>query len=145
MSLRSFRDTLIRILRIKERQDSKLDTSSTPSEQSRLLHRLNCINLDEEEAKSLQSYITTILEARHREKSCNFLPKDQSGCIVLEMGEPELREFATCIGENVVRSFRAVVQSDKKSNEARKLAVFGDNGLRIFHVSLQSSDRFIQQ
>jgi hypothetical protein len=57
------------------------------------------------------------------------------------MGEPELREFATCIGENVVRSFRAVVQSDKKPNEARKLAILGDNGLRIFHVSLQSSDR----
>ena len=145
MSLRSFRDTLVRILRIKERQDSKLDTASIPSEQSRLLHRLNCINLDEEEAKSLQAYITTILEARHQEKSCSFLPKDQSGCIVLEMGEPELREFATCIGENVVRSFRAVVQKDKKPSEPRKLAILGDNGLRIFQVSLQSSDRFIQQ
>jgi hypothetical protein len=145
MSLNSFRDTLIRILSLKECQDNKLDISSAPSEQSRLVQRLNCINLDDEEAKALQAHLTTILEARHQEKGCNFLAKEQSGCIVLEMGEPELREFATCIGENVVRSFRAVVQSDKKPNEARKLAVFGDNGLRIFHVSLQSSDRFIQQ
>jgi hypothetical protein len=145
MSLKSFRDTLVRLLSLSERQDNKLDVSSAPSEQSRLLHRLNCINLDDEEAKTLQAYLTTILEARHQEKGYNSQPKEQPGCIVLEMGEPELREFATCIGENVVRSFRAVVQSDKKPNEARKLAVLGDNGLRIFHVSLQSSDRFIQQ
>ena len=145
MSLKSFRDTLVRILSLKERQDNKSGISSGPSEQSRLLHRLNCIALEEEEAKSVQAYLTTILEARHQEKSCSFLPTEQSGCIVLEMGEPELREFASCIGENVVRSFRAVVQSDKKPNEARKLAILGDNGLRIFHVSLQSSDRFIQQ
>ncbi|MBD0303904.1 MAG: hypothetical protein ICV85_17575 [Tolypothrix sp. T3-bin4] len=145
MSLRSFRDTLVRILGTKERQDSKLDIFPAPSEQSRLLHRLNCINLDDEEAKTLQGYITTLLEARHQEKGYNFQPQEQSGCIVLEMGEPELREFASCIGENVVRSFRAVVQSEKKPNEPRKLAILGDSGLRIFQVSLQSSDRFIQQ
>jgi hypothetical protein len=145
MSLKSFRDTLVRILSLKERQDNKLDISSAPSEQSRLVHRLNCINLDDEEAKTLQCYLTTILEARHQEKGYNFLAEEQSGCIVLEMGEPELREFASCIGENVVRSFRAVVQRDKKTNEPRKLAILGDNGLRIFQVSLQSSDRFIQQ
>ncbi|MBW4546416.1 MAG: hypothetical protein KME25_18510 [Symplocastrum torsivum CPER-KK1] len=145
MSLKSFRDTLVRIFSVKECRDNKLDISSAPSEQGRLLHRLNCINLDDEESKTLQAYLTTILEARHQEKGCNSPAKEQSGCIVLEMGEPELREFASCIGENVVRSFRAVVQSDKKQNEPRKLAILGDNGLRIFQVSLQSSDRFIQQ
>jgi hypothetical protein len=53
MSLKTFRDTLVRILSVKERRDNKLDISSAPSEQSRLLHRLNCINLDDEEAKTL--------------------------------------------------------------------------------------------
>lgn len=145
MSFKSFRDTLVRLFNIKQRQESRLESNCTLSEQKRLLHRLDCINLNDEESKSLQAYLTTILEARHQEKASSFVNKEQSGCIVLEMGEPELREFASYIEENVVRSFRAVVQRDKKPNEARKLAILGDNGLRIFHVSLQGNEQLIQQ
>jgi hypothetical protein len=83
MSLKSFRDTLVRLLSLSERQDNKLDVSSAPSEQSRLLHRLNCINLDDEEAKTLEGYLTTILEARHQEKGYNSNLKSNQDVLCL--------------------------------------------------------------
>jgi len=125
--------------RVLNRNEGKVSSNNTPplSEQSRLLHRLNCIHLDDEEAKCVQAYLTTILECRHQDKIANA-GTDSSNCIVLEMAEEELQKFASYVGGNGLRLFRALVQSDNSLTSARKLAVVGENGLRLFYVQVQN-------
>jgi len=133
LNLRTFLD---RVLNRNERKDSS-NNAPPLSEQSRLIHRLNCIHLDDEEAKCLQAYLTTILECRHQDKTANAAT-DSSNCIVLEMAEAELQKFASYVGGNGIRLFRALVQSDNSHTSARKLAVVGENGLRLFYVQVQT-------
>ena len=131
LNLRTFLD------RVLNRNERKGSNNAPPlSEQSRLLHRLNCIHLDDEEAKCLQAYLTTILEYRHQDKTANAAT-DSSNCIVLEMAEEEFQRFANYVGGNGVRLFRALVQSNNHTS-ARKLAVVGENGLRLFYVQVQN-------
>ncbi|NEQ25132.1 MAG: GAF domain-containing protein, partial [Microcoleus sp. SIO2G3] len=102
MILLNLRTFLNRVLNRNERKDS--DNAPLLSEQSRLLHRLNCIHLNDEEAKCLQAYLTTILECRHQDKMANAAT-DSSNCIVLEMAEEELQRFASYVGGTGIRLF----------------------------------------
>jgi hypothetical protein len=136
MILLNLRTFLNRALNRNEGKDSSNNTPPL-SEQSRLLHRLNCIHLDDEEAKCVQAYLTTILECRHQDKTANAAT-DSSNCIVLEMAEEELEKFAGYVGGNRIRLFRALVQNDNSHTAARKLAVVGENGLRLFYVQVQN-------
>ncbi len=136
MILLNLRIFLDRVLNRNERKDSS-NNAPPLSEQSRLIHRLNCIHLDDEEGKCLQAYLTTILECRHQDKTANAAT-DSSNCIVLEMAEAELQKFASYVGGNGIRLFRVLVQSDNSHSSARKLAVVGENGLRLFYVQVQT-------
>ena len=136
MILVNLRTFLNRVLNRNERKDSS-NNAPPLSEQSRLLHRLNCIHLDDEEAKCLQAYLTTILEYRHQDKTANAAT-DSSNCIVLEMAEEEFQRFANYVGGNGIRLFRALVQSNNNHTSARKLAIVGENGLRLFYVQVQN-------
>ncbi|TFI51800.1 GAF domain-containing protein [Mastigocladus laminosus UU774] len=119
------------------RQDHNVK-SSTPvselSEASRLIHRLNCITLNDDESKSLHAHLTTILEARNPEKTS----ENESNCIVLEMSEEEIQKFSHYVGENSSCLFRAIVQTDNNHNQARKLRIIGNHGLRLFNVIVKS-------
>ncbi|MDM9380184.1 GAF domain-containing protein [Chlorogloeopsis sp. ULAP01] len=122
----------------KNQYQDNYSKSTTPlselSEQSRLLHRLNCITLNENESKCMQAHLTTILENRNQEKTC----ESTSNCIVLEMSEEELRKFASYIGENTSCLFRAIVQCDSNQTQARKLRIISNHGLRLFDVMVKS-------
>lgn len=145
MYLRNLRDSLVRFLSWSGYKDVPSNSTRELSEKSRLLHRLNCIDLNDEEVKCLQGYLTTILEARQQEESSDFAASAQSGCMVLEMDEEEFREFTSHVGGNGTRLFRAIVQRDNSKTPARKLAVVGENGLRLFHLLVQSRDSLLQK
>ncbi len=122
------------------RQDHYVN-SSTPisevSEASRLIHRLNCITLNDHESKYLHAHLTTILEARNPEK----ISENASNCIVLEMSQEELQNFANYVGENSTCLFRAIVQTDNNQTQVRKLRIIGNHGLRLFDVIVKSHNR----
>ena len=139
MYVQSLWNKLIRFLNASKSEDP-LNSISALSEQNRLLHRLNCIKLDDGEAKCLNAYLTTVLEARSLQPTSELTTRE-SDCIVLEMGEEELRNFSQVLGEHGLRTFRAIVQSDDSQTQARKLMVIGEHGLRLFQVHIQSSDR----
>lgn len=119
-----------------QRQDKYYDSQTPLSEESRLLHRLNCISLNENESKCLNAHLTTILEERDPDKTSAIA----SDCIVLEMSEEELQKFANYLGENSTCQFRAIVQSDNNQTEAKKLRIIGNHGLRLFNVIVKSHD-----
>jgi hypothetical protein len=145
MYFRNLRHFLVGLLTGSKRKDDRLNSTSDLSEKKRLLHRLNCINLDEDEVECLQAYITTILEARYQNGSTNLDTTAQSNCLVLEMDEEEYRAFANNVGGNSVRLFRAMVRSsDNSTTQARKLTIVGEHGLRLFHVLVQSNNRVLQ-
>ncbi len=133
MPLRNLRHFLVGFLTGSKRKDDRSNSTPELSEKKRLLHRLNCINLNEDEVECLQAYITTILEARHQDESTDLATTARSNCMVLEMNEEEYRAFANNVGGNSVRLFRAIVKSrDNSTTKARKLTIVGEHGLRLF-------------
>lgn len=125
-------------------QENQSNPASELSEKSRLLHRLNCIHLDDEEIKCLQAYLTTILDARHCDKTSDLVSTERSDCIVLEMGEEELQNFASHVGGNGVRLFRAIVHGGNSQTPKRKLVIVGENGMHLFNVLVQSGSSLLQ-
>lgn len=117
-----------------QHQDKYYDSETPLSEESRLLHRLNCVVLNENESKCLNAHLTTILEERNQDKTSAIA----SDCIVLEMSEEELQKFANYLGENSTCQFRAIVQSDNNQTQAKKLRIIGNHGLRLFNVIVKS-------
>lgn len=138
MHLQHLRDSLVSLFIPSRRTEKSSNVAGGLSEQNRLIERLKCIRLDEEEAKCLQGYLTTILEARYQENSSGRIPTDPSSCIVLEMAEAEFQQFANVLGENGVRLFRAVVESGNTQTSSRKLAIVGEHGVRLFRVLVRS-------
>jgi hypothetical protein len=126
---------------------SKSEYQSNPvsgvSEQNRLIHRLNSIQLNDQEAKDLQGYLTTLLDVRYQTESSDLIATEQSDCVVLEMNQEELQEFSKVVGEHGLRTFRAIVQSDSTQPQARTLTIIGEHGLRLFHVHVQSRDSLV--
>ena len=143
MHLQRIRDSLVSLFTPTRRTEQSFNVAGGLSEQNRLIERLKCIRLDEEEAKCLQGYLTTILEARAQEGNSGEIPTDSSNCIVLEMADEEFQQFAKVLGENGVRLFRAIVESgNPQISSSRKLAIVGKHGVRLFRVLVQSgSDR----
>jgi hypothetical protein len=139
MDLQSLGNLLARFLSRTERNNHPSTLTTKLSEQTRLLHRLNCITLDDEEAKCLQGYLTTILEARYQNQTSEKESTPQSGCLVLEMSDEELQELVRHVGGNDIRLFRAIVQSDNSNNSVRKLTIVTEHGLRLFNVLVQDS------
>lgn len=144
MSFRSLRDSLLGLLIGNKSKKNQPNPAPELSEKSRLLHRLNCIHLDDEEVKCLQGYLTTILEARNYDETSDLISTEQSNCIVLEMDEEELQTFASHVGGNGIRLFRAIVHSSNSQTPKRKLAIVGDNGLQLFNVLVQSGNSLLQ-
>jgi hypothetical protein len=130
----SVRHSINRFLSGMKTKNKLFKSTCTKGEQSRLIHRLNCIHLDDEEAKCLQGYITTILDKRVQGKS-----PETSG-IVLEMDNEDFENFAYQVGSNGIRLFRALVQDDTSQSHERKLAIVGSNGIRVFHVKVQKAN-----
>ncbi len=119
------------------RQDHYVKSStqvSEVSEANRLIHRLNCISLNDHESKYLHAHLTKILEARNPDK----ISENASNCIVLEMSEEEIQKFADYVGENSTCLFRAIVQTDNNQTQVRKLRIIGNHGLRLFDVIVKS-------
>jgi hypothetical protein len=142
MLVQRLRDSLVGLFTPSRRTEKSSKVDRVLSEQDRLIEKLKCIHLDEEEAKCLQGYLTTILEARYQENNAGGIVSDSSSCIVLEMAEEELQQFANVLGENGVRLFRAIVESNNTQTSSRKLAIVGEHGVRLFRVRVQSdSDR----
>lgn len=139
MYIQSLWNKLFRFL--DNRSGDSLNSISAVSEQNRLIHRLNCIKLDDEEAKCLNAYLTTVLEARSLQSTSELTTTEKSDCIVLEMGEEELQNFSQVLGAHGLRTFRVIVESDDSQTQARKLMVIGEHGLRLFQVHVQSSAR----
>jgi putative methionine-R-sulfoxide reductase with GAF domain len=131
LSLRYF---LAHVQNANQRQDKYYNSQTLPSEESRLLHRLNCISLNENESKRLNAHLTTILEERNQDKTSAIA----SDCMVLEMSEEELQNFSNYLGENSTCQFRAIVQSDNNQQRAKKLRIIGNHGLRLFNVIVKS-------
>ena len=140
MYVQSFWNQLLRFLHVSQ-SNARLKSMPVLSEQNRLIHRLNSIKLDDEEAKSLNAYLTTVLEARCLPSTAELTTGDRSDCIVLEMGEEELRTFGQVLGAHGLRTFRAIVHSDDNPTQTRKLTVIGEHGLRLFQVHIQSRTR----
>ncbi len=134
--LLSLRRLLAHFQNGNQHQDKYYDSQTLPSEENRLLHRLNCISLNENESKCLNAHLTTILEERNQDKTSAIA----SDCIVLEMSEQELQRFASYLGENTTCQFRAIVQSDNNQTQAKKLRIIGNHGLRLFNVIVKSHD-----
>lgn len=142
MHLQHLRDSLVSLFTPGRRTEISSNVAGGLSEQNRLIERLKCIRLDEEEAKCLQGYLTTILEARSQENNSGEIPTDSSNCIVLEMADEEFQQFAQVLGENGVRLFRAIVESANTQTSSRKLAIVGEHGVRLFRILVQNgSDR----
>jgi hypothetical protein len=142
MHLQHLRDSLVSLFTPSRRTEQLANVAGGISEQNRLIERLKCIRLDEEEAKCLQGYLTTILEARYQENNSGGIPTDPSSCIVLEMADEEFQQFAKVLGENGVHLFRAIAESGNTQTSSRKLAIVGQHGVRLFRVLVQSgSDR----
>jgi hypothetical protein len=140
MYVQSLWNKLFRFLNASKSED-QLDSIPAVSEQNRLIHRLNCVKLDDEEAKCLNAYLTTVLEARCLESTSELTTTEKSDCIVLEMGEEELRNFSQVLGAHGLRTFRAIVESEDSQTQARKLTVIGEHGLRLFQVHVQNGYR----
>jgi hypothetical protein len=138
MHLQRLRDSLVSLFIPGRRTEESSNVAGGLSEQNRLIERLKCICLDEEEARCLQGYLTTILEARTQENHSGKIPSDPSSCMVLEMAEEEFQQFAKVLGENGVRLFRAIVESGNTQTSSRKLAIVGQHGVRLFRVLVQS-------
>lgn len=138
MHLQNLRDSLVSLFTPSRGTEQSSNVARGLSEQNRLIERLECIRLDEEEAKCLQGYLTTILEARYQESNSGEIPTDSSSCMVLEMAEEEFQQFANVLGENGVRLFRAIVESGNTQTSSRKLAIVGQHGVRLFRVLVQS-------
>lgn len=117
-----------------QHQDKYCDSQTPLSEESRLLHRLNCVLLNENESKCLNAHLTTILEERNQDKTSAIA----SDCILLEMSEEEFQKFTSYLGENSTCQFRAIVQSDNNQTQAKKLRIIGNHGLRLFNVIVKS-------
>ncbi len=132
--LLSLRCLLGHVQNANQRQVKYYDSQILPSEESRLLHRLNCISLNENESKYLNAHLTTILEERNQDKTSGIA----SDCMVLEMSEEELQKFSNYLGENSTCQFRAIVQSDNNQTQAKKLRIIGNHGLRLFNVIVKS-------
>lgn len=142
MHLQRLRDSLVALFTPSRRTEKSSDVAGVLSEQNRLIERLKCIRLDEEEAKCLQGHLTTILEARYQENNPVGVSTDSSNCMVLEMADEEFQQFAKVLGENGVRLFRAIVESGNTQTSSRQLAIVGQHGVRLFRVLVQSgSDR----
>ncbi len=131
LSLRYF---LAHVQNANQHQDKYYNSQTLPSEESRLLHRLNCISLNENESKRLNAHLTTILEERNQDKTS----ANASDCMVLEMSQEELQNFSNYLGENSTCQFRAIVQSDNNQTQAKKLRIIGNHGLRLFNVIVKS-------
>ncbi len=144
MSFRSLRNSLMGFLTRNKSKENQFNPVPELSEKSRLLHRLNCIHLDDEEIKCLQAYLTTILDARNDDGTSDVVSTDRSNCIVLEMDEEELQTFASHVGGNGIRLFRAIVHSGNSQTPKRKLAIVGENGLQLFNVLVQSGNSLLQ-
>jgi hypothetical protein len=140
MYLKYLRDSLIRFINGSKRKDEDDQSNCAPvvCEQTRLINRLNCIALNEEEAEYLQACLTTILEARHQAQSVNSSSLTHSSGIVVEMTEEELREFSRQVKGDSLCLFRAIVKSDNNPTQSRKLAIIGENGMHLFHVLVRS-------
>jgi GAF domain-containing protein len=132
--LLSLRCLLAHVQNANQRQVKYYDSQILPSEESRLLHRLNCISLNENESKCLNAHLTTILEERNQEKTSAIA----SDCMVLEMSEEEFQKFSNYLGENSTCQFRAIVQSDNNQTQVKKLRIIGNHGLRLFNVIVKS-------
>ncbi len=132
--LLSLRCLLAHVQNANQRQDKYYNSQILPSEESRLLHRLNCISLNENESKCLNAHLTTILEERNQDKTSAIA----SDCMVLEMSQEELQNFSNYLGENSTCQFRAIVQSDNNQTQAKKLRIIGNHGLRLFNVIVKS-------
>jgi hypothetical protein len=145
MYFQSLRDLLVRLFTSSRRIQNQSKTASELSEQNRLLERLKCMHLEEEEAKSLQAYLTNILEARTQENTSDSATTADSSCIVLEMDDREFQQFAKVVGGNGVRLFRAIVESGNTQTQSRKLAIVGEHGVRLFRVLVRSSQNSLQK
>ncbi|HEY9744223.1 MAG TPA: hypothetical protein V6C90_27345 [Coleofasciculaceae cyanobacterium] len=137
----SLRKALARLQTSSECKDVQSKSAPALSEKTRLLHRLNCIHLDEDEANWLQAYLTIILENRNSQKTSELASTTQSGCIVLEMSEEEHQKFASYVGGNSHCLFRAIVENDNSQTQTQKLAIVGEHGLRLFRVLVQRRNR----
>ncbi|HEY9637650.1 MAG TPA: hypothetical protein V6D14_29930 [Coleofasciculaceae cyanobacterium] len=146
MHLSNLRDLLGRFLNGSERKNNPSNLTPELSEKSRLIHRLNCIDLNEDEAKCLQGHLTTILEARHQDKDSSLVRTSQSSCLVLEMANEDFQDFVHHVGENGVHLFRAIVQSDnsKTPTQTRKLTIVGQHGLRLFPIIVRRRNSLLQ-
>ncbi len=140
MYVQSFWDQLLCFLHLRQ-SNARLNSIPALSEQNRLIHRLNSVKLDDEEAKCLNAYLTTVLEARCLPSTAELTTTEKSDCIVLEMGEAELRNFSQILGAHGLRTFRAIVHANDSQTQARKLTVIGEHGLRLFQVHIQSRTR----
>ena len=140
MYVQSFWNKLVRFLNPSKSED-QLNFIPALSEQNRLIHRLNSLQLDDEEAKCLNAYLTTVLEARYLRSTSELTTTEKSDCIVLEMREEELQNFSQVLGAHGLRTFRAIVHADDSQTQARKLMVIGEHGLRLFQVHIQRRDR----
>ncbi len=144
MPFQNLRDRLVHLLTSNERQAEQTESQSVLTEQARLIHRLNSIHLNDDESKCLQGYLTSILEARTQDKTSDFAPIAQPGCIVLEMSEEEYQNFTSHIGGNSTHMFRAIADSGKGRALARKLMVVGENGMRLFQVVVQRDSKSVR-
>lgn len=140
MYVQSLWNQLVRFLNARKSED-QLKSIPALSEQNRLIHRLNSLQLDDEEAKCLNAYLTTVLEARYLCSTSELTTTEKSDCIVLEMREEELRTFSQVLGSHGLRAFRAIVHADDSQTQARKLTVIGEHGLRLFQVHIQREYR----
>ncbi len=139
------RDFLVNFLTRNECQYDQSNSVSVSFGQSDLHHRLQCTDLDDDEVKCLQAYLTIILENRNSKETSDLATTARSNCMVLEMEDKELRKFAHYIGEKGIRLFRAIVKSDNSQTQTRKLAIVGENGMRVFHVLVQGSNSLLQK
>lgn len=132
------RDFPVGFITKMKRKHEQSQSALALSEKSRLLHRLNSIDLNENEARCLQAYLTTLLEARPQHDTSNSTSHERSNCIVLEMNPEDLQKFASHVSGNSTRLFRAIAHSGSSHDSVRKLAIVGENGLRIFQVLIRS-------
>lgn len=145
MYLQHLRDSLLRLISRSEHKDDQPNGVPLLPEQNRLSDRLKSIHLTEEEVNSLQAYLTTILEARNQDKTSDLASINQSGCIVLEMGEEEFQDFVSHVGGNGLRTFRAIVEGSNSKTQSRKLAIMGEHGVRLFRVLVRSGNSSLQK
>lgn len=143
MFFQNLRNLLVRFLGWNERKADQSTAEHALSEKSRLLHRLNCIDLNENEVKCVQAYLTTLLEARHQDEFSNLAATDKSNYMVFEMNEEELKKFSQHIGGNDTRLFHTLIQSNNSRSLSRKLTIIGNDGICLFHVLVQGSSSLL--